>query len=227
MYSSGVTLRKPYGCTLVKGMRVPCVYSMFGVARDTSSSRSARCTLCLELPGRLLPAWSDLGRLVPLPRAPACFLVCEPSGCRARSVFGRRVISYIGATVDWALITACPLRVFTACSHCVFSLRGLTACNRSCSGGLQHIGVASSVLCRSCLVYSMFGVARAYSAVRRWSCLCVLYVWSCQAYSRSEGFRWTPALELLVRTPLRTGVTLCSSLELSVRTLCLELPGVL
>ena len=173
VYSSGVTLRKPYGCTLEKGMRVPCAYSMFGVARDTSSFRSARCTLVLELPGRPRPARSDLGRPVPLPRALACFLVCEPSGCRARSVFGRRVIGYIGATVDWALITACPLR--TLC----LELRGLTACNRSCSGGLQHIGVASSVLCRSCPAYSIFGVARAYSAVRRWSCLCGLYVWSC------------------------------------------------
>ena len=152
------------------------------------------------------PAWSDLGRLVPLPRASACFLVCEPSGCRARSVLSRRVISYIGATVDWARFTACPHCVFslrlrtacshcvlsprvtdTACSHCVLSLRLRTACShcvfspRVCGVTRSYsmfgvVRVYSVGVVRS---YSMFGVVRAYSAVRRWSCLCGLYVWSC------------------------------------------------
>ena len=191
MYSSGVTLRKPYGCTLVKGMRVPCVYSMFGVARDTSSSRSARCTLCLELPGRPLPAWSDLGRLVPLPRAPACFLVCEPSGCRARSVFGRRVICYIGATVDWALSLRvhCVLYVWS----CVVSRRVIGVAQvdsstlelpRAYSVGVVQRTLYLELLGRTLLfvvgvvcAYSMFGVARrtlvrsCASGLQHWSCL--------------------------------------------------------
>ena len=96
-------------------------------------------------------------------------------------------------------------------------------------------------------MYSMFGVARAYSAVRRWSCLCVLYVWSCQAYSRSELVVRTLCLELPI---VLCGVTLHfyfrsvrvysrwsypahavrvysrkRACGFPVRTLCLELPG--
>ena len=101
--------------------------------------------------------------------------------------------------------------VGVVCAYSMFGVARRTL-GRCRSSGLQHwsclfvlrFGQGLHCVRRwSCLCVLYVWSCQAYS---RWSCLCVLYFWSCQAYSSSELCQWTPVLELLVQLRFEQGL---------------------